>query len=209
MLRDEFGKKWMADILAEFIWTVSGEKYKTWRGGLMFRKNISPPSSGSTSKPCKNPQWKQAQLSACFCQFLAWLMFRPWRWRRYVPPKCWAVSEPQDVTTQKTAIFIITVVRTTNLKNKKFWEELIAYFPWYDTGHIENDASNNSSIVACVFVTAVTFLPSRRLATIGGFLPSSCLAKIRVLLPSRCLATIGGDTQTARWSHKPTFICSE
>jgi hypothetical protein len=30
--------------------------------------------------------------------------------------------------------------------NKKFWEELIAYFPWYDTGHIENDASNNSSI---------------------------------------------------------------
>jgi hypothetical protein len=70
-------------------------------------------------------------------------------------------------------------------ENKKFWEELIAYFPWYDTGHSENDASNNSSIVACVFVTAVTFLPSR------------------------CLATIGGNsqthTQTATWSHKPTF----
>jgi hypothetical protein len=56
--------------------------------------------------------------------------------------------------------------------NKNFWEELIAYFPWYDTGHIENGASNNSSIVACVFVTAVTFLPSRCLATIEGFLPS-------------------------------------
>jgi hypothetical protein len=41
--------------------------------------------------------------------------------------------------------------------NKKFWEELIAYFPCYDTGHIENDASNNSSIVACVFGTEVTF----------------------------------------------------
>jgi hypothetical protein len=66
------------------------------------------------------------------------------------------------------------------IKNKKFWEELIAYFPSYDTGHIENDAFNNSSIVACVFVTAVKFLPSRCLATIGGF------------LPSRCLATIGG-----------------
>jgi hypothetical protein len=52
---------------------------------------------------------------------------------------------------------------------KKFWEELIAYFPSYDTGHIENDASNNSSIVACVFVTTVTFLPSRCPATIGGF----------------------------------------
>jgi hypothetical protein len=50
---------------------------------------------------------------------------------------------------------------------KKFWEELIAYFPWIDTGHIENDASNNSSIVACVFVTAVTLLPSRCLATMG------------------------------------------
>jgi hypothetical protein len=50
-------------------------------------------------------------------------------------------------------------------------------------GHAENDASNNSSIVACVFVTAVTFIPSCCLATIGGF------------LPSRCLATIGGFLQ--------------
>jgi hypothetical protein len=44
-------------------------------------------------------------------------------------------------------------------KKNKFWEELITYFPWYDTGHIENEASNNSSVVASVFVTAVTFLP--------------------------------------------------
>jgi hypothetical protein len=53
--------------------------------------------------------------------------------------------------------------------NKKFWEELIVYFPWYDTGHIENDASNNSSIVSCVFVTVITFLASRCLVTIGGY----------------------------------------
>jgi hypothetical protein len=45
-------------------------------------------------------------------------------------------------------------------------------------GHIENDASNNSSIVACIFVTAVTLLPSRCLAMIGGFVPSRCLATI-------------------------------
>jgi hypothetical protein len=51
-------------------------------------------------------------------------------------------------------------------------------------GHIENDESKNSSIVAFVFVTAVTFLPSRFLATIWGY------------LPSRCLATIGGYTHT-------------
>jgi hypothetical protein len=49
-----------------------------------------------------------------------------------------------------------------------------------------------------VFVTVVTFLPSRCLATIGGFLPSHCLATIRAILPSRCLATIGGDTHTHR-----------
>jgi hypothetical protein len=68
--------------------------------------------------------------------------------------------------------------------NSKFWEGLIAYFPWYDAGHIENDASNNSSIVACVFVTAVTLLRSRCLATIGEFLPSRCVATIRGFLPT-------------------------
>jgi hypothetical protein len=52
--------------------------------------------------------------------------------------------------------------------NKKFWEELIAHFPWYDTGRIGNVA-NNSSIVACVFVTTVTFLHSRYLANIEGY----------------------------------------
>jgi hypothetical protein len=78
---------------------------------------------------------------------------------------------------------------TLDLFNKKFWEELIAHFPCYDTGHIENDVSNNSSIVACAFVTTVTILTSRCLATIGAFLPSRCLATIRGFLPSRCLAT--------------------
>jgi hypothetical protein len=61
-------------------------------------------------------------------------------------------------------------------------------------GHIENDASNNS-IIACVFVTAVTFLPSRCLATTGRFLPSRCVGPIG-----------GGYTQTATWSHKPIIF---
>jgi hypothetical protein len=34
---------------------------------------------------------------------------------------------------------------------------------------IENDASNDSSIVARVFVAAVTFLPRGCLATVGGY----------------------------------------
>jgi hypothetical protein len=41
--------------------------------------------------------------------------------------------------------------------NEEFWEELIAYFPWYDTDHIENNASNNFYIVRYVFVATVTF----------------------------------------------------
>jgi hypothetical protein len=53
----------------------------------------------------------------------------------------------------------------TYFRNKKFWEELIANFSWYDMGRIENDACNNSSIAACVFIAAVTFftepLPSK------------------------------------------------
>jgi hypothetical protein len=76
-------------------------------------------------------------------------------------------------------------------ENNKFWEELISYFPWYDAGHIENESSNNS-IVACVFITVVTFLPSHCLEKIGGFIPSHYLAMIKGFLPSRCLATIGG-----------------
>jgi hypothetical protein len=60
----------------------------------------------------------------------------------------------------------LVVGRNVTLKS---WEELIAYFPWYDTGHIEKDASNHSSIAAFVLVTAVTFPQSRCLATIGGY----------------------------------------
>jgi hypothetical protein len=42
-------------------------------------------------------------------------------------------------------VYVSTVKRRLSelISDKKFWEELIAYFPWYDTGHIENDASNN------------------------------------------------------------------
>jgi hypothetical protein len=85
---------------------------------------------------------------------------------------------------------------------KKFWEELIACFPWYDTGHIKNDESNNSYIVACVFATAVTFLPSRCLATIRGSLPNRCLATIRWIHRHT-------HTRTATWSHKPIYFLNK
>jgi hypothetical protein len=50
--------------------------------------------------------------------------------------------------------------------NKKFWEELIAYFTRYDKNLMENGESNYSYILR-VFVAVVTWLPSRCLATIG------------------------------------------
>jgi hypothetical protein len=106
------------------------------------------------------------------------------------------------------------------VKYKKFWDELIAYFPWYDMGHIENDASSNSSIVVCVFVTMVMFLLSRCLAIIRGFLPSRCLAIIRgfftELLPSNDKGTFseplpinergGGGTDTHKQRQQRDLI---
>jgi hypothetical protein len=52
--------------------------------------------------------------------------------------------------------------------NKKFSGELtgrsVGYI-WYDMDHIENTASNSSSIVACVFIAAGKCLPSHCLDT--------------------------------------------
>jgi hypothetical protein len=51
--------------------------------------------------------------------------------------------------------------------NKKFWEELITYFPLYDTDRIENEAFNNS-IVACIRCRGNVFIelwPSKDMDT--------------------------------------------
>jgi hypothetical protein len=114
--------------------------------------------------------------------------FRP----QPLPSKSFPIHHTSKILWSDPVYFDILTV--TQNKHKKFWEELIAYFPWYDTGHIENGASNISSIAACVFVTAVTFLPSRCLATIRGFLPNRCLATTRGFLPSNNK----GDTHTHR-----------
>jgi hypothetical protein len=45
----------------------------------------------------------------------------------------------------------------------------IAYFTLIDMDHIENNTSNNSSIVAHVLVATVMFLLSCCLAMIGGY----------------------------------------
>jgi hypothetical protein len=68
--------------------------------------------------------------------------------------------------------------------NKKFWEELITYILRFDMDRVDNDTSNNSSIVACVLVAAVTFLPN------------PCLAMIRVYTQTHRL--MGGIYEVRR-----------
>jgi hypothetical protein len=56
---------------------------------------------------------------------------------------------------------------TTYVYRFTSWQRI--YTPQYDTDHIENDASNSSSNVVCVFVVVVvTLLPNSCLETIGG-----------------------------------------
>jgi hypothetical protein len=53
------------------------------------------------------------------------------------------------------------------LKNRKLWGKNNRIFPSDTTlTLIENDASNASSVVAYVFVAAITYLPSRCVASI-------------------------------------------
>jgi hypothetical protein len=84
-----------------------------------------------------------------------------------------------QVSSKVSFHWVTSAANRCHINNKMFWEELIPYFPWYSTGHVENDTSISSSIVACVFVTMATFLPNRCLAMIRGFLPSHCLPTIR------------------------------
>jgi hypothetical protein len=41
-------------------------------------------------------------------------IFLPWRWRRYIPPKRRFTQDLHDATSQKTAFFIVTAVKTSN-----------------------------------------------------------------------------------------------
>jgi hypothetical protein len=47
--------------------------------------------------------------------FLAHPLLSPWWWRSYIPAKHRFLQEPHVVTSQKTAYFIVTAVKTSNL----------------------------------------------------------------------------------------------
>jgi hypothetical protein len=65
-----------------------------------------------------NPKFWLTDCSACHllsCCFLARLIFRPWRWRQYVPPKRrLTFNGLHGVMSQKIVLFITTAVITSN-----------------------------------------------------------------------------------------------
>jgi hypothetical protein len=92
------GKTWL------YLWRVSSSGI--WRRVVCwvttdFRRNISPSSS-----ECFPP--------ACLLVLLN-LFLRPWRWRRYVPPKRpLTLNGLHGVISQKMILFITTAVKTSN-----------------------------------------------------------------------------------------------
>jgi hypothetical protein len=142
---------------------------------------------------CQNIIYAQSGFGCCHWVYLMCPRYLHWPFEyKVVIGLAWdpirRIHRLRDVKTSletqqaQRATFLVLYIHIYQFldRNLPLWEELIAYFLWYDTGHIVNDASDNFSIVECVFVTPVTSLPSRCLATRGGIFPSRYQAKIRV-----------------------------
>jgi hypothetical protein len=88
------------------------------REGLTFQRNVGTPSSGSKRKPSKKSTEVGGKLSSFLARFIHWL----WRWRRCVPQKFQAFFKQHSVTTQKTVLFVVSTVRTSNPEHCVQWE---------------------------------------------------------------------------------------
>jgi hypothetical protein len=150
--------------------------------------------------------------SACFVLF-AWVILRPWKQRQCVYQNECLGMHPCYTDRQHPP-------------NKKFCEEIIAHFPWYDTG-LHRKRRVQQLYFSCIFIAAVAFLPSRCLAAIGEW---TYILKLMGGIYEvcrwnglRCHDThtefhkggsaiyklIGVDTQTAWGSHEPILMFSE
>jgi hypothetical protein len=69
------------------------------------------------SQPTFHRKTSPGNLLPVSRRFLAWLIFRLWRWRRNIPPKRpLTFNRPHDAISQKIGLFLTTVVRTWNTK---------------------------------------------------------------------------------------------
>jgi hypothetical protein len=64
-------------------------------------------------------QYSVQYAATCSRWFLA-RGFLPRRWRRYIPPKRLFTQDLHDATSQNTAFFIVTAVKTSDLTNLIF-----------------------------------------------------------------------------------------
>jgi hypothetical protein len=58
---------------------------------------------------------RRENLKSCIMFLYVEATHRHWRWRRYVPPKRRFTQDLHGATSQKTAFFIVTTVKTSNL----------------------------------------------------------------------------------------------
>jgi hypothetical protein len=70
--------------------------------------------------------WTRWLAAATVCSYLLTLVprswiFLPWSWRRYVPPKRRLTQDLHGATSQKTAFFIVTAVKTSNLTTRNYF----------------------------------------------------------------------------------------
>jgi hypothetical protein len=97
--------------------------------------NISPPSSG-----LKNPRARnQREQVAAIC-------------RRYFPPKRRFTQDLHGVTSQKTAFFIVTAVKTSNLT----WSYRISTQIWILRKHVSNTVKLSINFWHTLFETYPT-----------------------------------------------------
>jgi hypothetical protein len=83
---------------------------------LSFSKSF-PRHATSTHRRMHSPrfdhEWFTFHLLTCW--FLLKLFLRPWRWKRYVPPKHWLqLNRLHGVISQKMILFITSAVKTSD-----------------------------------------------------------------------------------------------
>jgi hypothetical protein len=71
------------------------------------------------SKPCRMPFSGMLPRVALVRTDVSEKHSASWRWRREIPPKRRFLQDPHGVTSQKTAFFIVTAVKTSNLPSPK------------------------------------------------------------------------------------------